>query len=323
MIEMLIKRALQSALVVVIMSLIAFVGINVVGDPIHLLVPPTATAEEIAQAAKSMGLDLPWYEQYWRFIVKAAQGDMGVSFVFNRSAIDLIIERIPATLELAVMALVLALAIGIPIGMWAGLKPGSKIHRFAMGFSIVGVTVPAFWLGLILILIFSVNLGWVPSGGRGPTTSLLGVEVSFLSWEGLKFMFLPAITLSLAQIGLVMRMTEASTREVALQEYVKFARAKGVHGARLMLRHIAPNVMIPIITVMGIEFGQLIAFSLVTESIFAWPGMGKLIIDSVLNLDRPVVVAYLMVTLLLFVLINFVVDILYVVLDPRLRTRSA
>lgn len=323
MIEMLIKRALQSALVVVIMSLIAFVGINVVGDPIHLLVPPTATAEEIAQAAKSMGLDLPWYEQYWRFIVKAAQGDMGVSFVFNRSAIDLIIERIPATLELAVMALVLALAIGIPIGMWAGLKPGSKIHRFAMGFSIVGVTVPAFWLGLILILIFSVNLGWVPSGGRGPTTSLLGVEVSFLSWEGLQFMFLPAITLSLAQIGLVMRMTEASTREVALQEYVKFARAKGVHGARLMLRHIAPNVMIPIITVMGIEFGQLIAFSLVTESIFAWPGMGKLIIDSVLNLDRPVVVAYLMVTLLLFVLINFVVDILYLVLDPRLRTRSA
>jgi len=323
MIEMLIKRALQSALVVVIMSLIAFVGINVVGDPIHLLVPPTATAEEIAQAAKSMGLNLPWYEQYWRFLVKAAHGDMGVSFVFNRSAIDLIIERIPATLELAVMALVLALAIGIPIGMWAGLKPGSKIHRFAMGFSIVGVTVPAFWLGLILILIFSVNLGWVPSGGRGPTTSLLGVQVSFLSWEGLKFMFLPAITLSLAQIGLVMRMTEAGTREVALQEYVKFARAKGVHGTRLMLKHIAPNVMIPIITVMGIEFGQLIAFSLVTESIFAWPGMGKLIIDSVLNLDRPVVVAYLMVTLLLFVLINFVVDILYIMLDPRLRIRSA
>ena len=323
MVEMLIKRALQSVLVVFMMSLLAFVGIHLVGDPIHLLVAPTATAEEIEAAAQSLGLHLPWYEQYYRFIVNAVQGDLGVSFVFNRPAVDLIIERIPATLELAVMALVLSLVIGIPVGMWAGLKPGSAIHRCAMTFSVVGITVPAFWLGLILILVFSVNLGWVPSGGRGPTTSLLGVEVSFLSWEGIKFMFLPALTLSLAQIGLVVRMTEAGTREVALQEYVKFARAKGVHGARLMIRHIAPNVMIPIITVMGIEFGQLIAFSLVTESIFAWPGMGKLIIDSVLNLDRPVVVAYLMVTLILFVLINFVVDILYIILDPRLRTKTA
>lgn len=323
MVELLIKRALQSALVVLIMSLIAFVGINIVGDPIYLLVAPDATQMEIEQAAKTLGLHLPWYEQYWRFLVKAADGDLGTSFVFNRSAIELIVERIPATLELAVLALFLALVIGIPIGMWAGLRPGSLFHKLAMGFSIAGVTVPAFWLGLILILIFCVNLGWLPSGGRGPTSTLFGVEVSFLTWDGAKHVLLPAITLAMAQIGLVVRMTEAGTRDVALQEYVKFARAKGVHGSRLMLRHIAPNVMIPIITVMGIEFGQLIAFSLVTESIFAWPGMGKLIIDSVLTLDRPVVVAYLMVTLLLFVVINFVVDVLYMILDPRLRTKTA
>lgn len=323
MIEMFIRRALQSTLVLFIMSFLAFVGINVVGDPIYLLVPPTATQEEIEQAARMLGLHLPWYEQYWRFLSAAMQGDLGNSFVFNRPAVTLILERIPATLELAIMALLLSLIIGVPIGMWSGLRPESRIHKFVMAFSVFGITVPAFWLGLILILLFSVNLGWFPSGGRGPTTNLLGIDVSFLSVEGLKFMLLPAITLSLSQIALVIRLTEAGTREVALQEYVKFARAKGVTGMRLMLRHVAPNVMIPIITVMGIEFGQLIAFSLVTETIFAWPGMGKLIIDSVLQLDRPVVVAYLMITLLIFVLINFIVDVLYLVLDPRLRTKTA
>ncbi|MFC7518850.1 ABC transporter permease [Herbaspirillum sp. GCM10030257] len=323
MIEMLIKRAIQSAFVVLVMSVLAFVGINVVGDPIYLLVDPSASPKQIEEAARSLGLHLPLHQQYWHFLLNALHGDLGSSFVFNRPAVELIIERIPATLELAVMALVLAMVIGVPLGMWAGLRPNSLVHRLAMGFSIFGVTVPAFWLGLILILVFSVNLGWVPSSGRGPVKELFGVEVSFLSWEGLKFIFLPAITLSLSQIALVIRLTEAGTREVALQEYVKFARAKGVSGPRLMLRHIAPNVMIPIITVMGIEFGQLIAFSLVTESIFAWPGMGKLIIDSVLQLDRPVVVAYLMITLLIFVVINFVVDVLYLLLDPRLRTKSA
>jgi peptide/nickel transport system permease protein len=313
---------LQSALVVLIMSWIAFVGINLIGDPIYLLVDPSATQEEIQRAAESLGLNLPWYEQYWRFLVRAAHGDLGKSFVFNSSAVELIIQRIPATLELAATALFLALIIGVPAGMWAGLKPGSRFHKIAMTLSIAGVTVPTFWLGLILILVFSVNLGWLPSGGRGSTTEFLGVQVSFLTWEGFKYLLLPAMTLSLSQIGLVIRLTEAGTREVALQEYVKFARAKGVHGVRLMLKHIAPNVMIPIVTVMGMEFGHLIAFSLVTESIFAWPGMGKLIIDSVLGLDRPVVVAYLMITLLIVVLINFVVDILYMILDPRLRTKS-
>ena len=323
MVEMLVKRALQSVLVVMVMSVVAFVGINLVGNPVYLLVAPDASYEEIQRATHALGLDLPLYQQYLRFFSNALHGDLGNSFVFNRPAIGLIFERMPATMELAVMALLLSAVIGIPLGLWSGLRPGSRLHKFAMGFSILGVTMPVFWLGLILILVFSVNLGWLPSGGRGPTSSLFGVDVSFLSWDGIKYVLLPASTLALHNVALVMRMTEAGTREVAVQEYVKFARAKGVGPLRLMLRHIAPNVMIPIVTLMGIEFGHLIAFSLITETIFAWPGMGKLIIDSVLQLDRPVVVAYLMVVLLLYVLINFVVDVLYLVLDPRLRTRSA
>ncbi|QNB07935.1 ABC transporter permease [Herbaspirillum frisingense] len=323
MFEMMVKRALQSVLVIFVMSILAFVGINLVGDPIHLLVAPDASLDEIKRASHALGLDLPVYQQYLRFLTNALRGDMGNSFVFNRSAIGLIFERMPATFELAIMALLLSAVVGIPLGMWSGLRPGSRLHKFAMAFSIFGVTVPVFWLGLILILVFSVNLGWLPSGGRGETTSLLGIQVSFLSWDGIKFIILPACTLALHNVALVMRMTEAGTREVAVQEYVKFARAKGVGPLRLMARHILPNVMIPIVTVMGIEFGHLIAFSLITETIFAWPGMGKLIIDSVLQLDRPVVVAYLMVVLLLYVVINFAVDMLYLVLDPRLRTKAA
>ena len=323
MIEMLLKRALQSAAVVWLMSIIAFAGIHLIGDPIYLLVAPNASQQEIEEASRALGLDLPFHEQYWIFLKNALHGDLGTSFVFNQPAVGLILERMPATLELAVLALLLSVAIGIPLGMIAGLKPEGRRNKFIMGMSVLGVTVPTFWIGLILIMMFAVNLGWLPSGGRGPTTSLFGVQVSFLSWEGLKYLLLPALTLSLYKISLVIRLTEAGTREVATQEYVKFARAKSVYGARLMMRHIAPNVMIPIVTALGLEFGHLIAFSLVTESIFAWPGMGKLIVDSVLHLDRPVVVAYLMITLLLFVFINFVVDVLYLVLDPRLRTRTA
>jgi len=323
MLDMLARRALQSVLVVFVMSILAFVGINLVGDPIYLLVPPDATQVEIARASKALGLDLPVHQQYGRFLLNALHGDLGNSFIFNRPAVSLILERMPATLELAVAALILSAAIGIPFGMWAGLHPGSMGQKLAAGFSILGVSVPVFWMGMILIMVFSVGLGWLPSGGRGPTASLLGVQVSFLSWSGIKFLLLPALTLALHNIALIMRITEASTRDVAHQEYVRFARAKGVGPMRLMFRHIAPNVMIPVVTVLGLEFAHLIAFSLITETIFAWPGMGKLIIDSLLQLDRPVVVAYLMVVLMLYVLINFTVDVLYLVLDPRLRTKAA
>ena len=323
MIDTLIRRIGQSAVVVLAMSLLAFVGIHLVGDPVYLLVDPAASAAEIQAARQSLGLDRPIHEQYLRFLGSALTGDLGRSFVFNQPALGLILERLPATLELAFVSLLLSAVIGIPLGLAVGLRDGGWLKRLVSAGSIAGVTVPAFWLSLLLILLFSVNLGWLPSSGRGPVGTLFGIHTSLASWQGLSHLLLPALTLAFANTAIVIRLTEAGTREVVSQEYVRFARAKGVGPLRLMARHIAPNVMIPVVTALGLEFGHLIAFSVVTETVFAWPGMGKLIIDSILRLDRPVVVAYLMVTLLMFVLINLVVDLLYVVLDPRLRSKAA
>lgn len=323
MLESLLRRLLQSGFVLLVMSMLAFAGIHLIGDPVHLLINPSSTADEIEQARKFLGLDQPMYVQYWTFLVRALHGDLGTSFVFNEPAMWLIVDRMPATFELALVSLFISSVIGIPLGLLCGLKPKGWLHKVVMSGSVVGVTVPAFWSSLLLILVFSVNLGWLPSGGRGPVEYILGVPTSMGTWEGLRHLILPALTLALMNTAIVLRLTEAGTREVTGQEYVKFARAKGVRNVRLLVRHIAPNVMIPVVTALGLEFGHLIAFSVVTESVFAWPGMGKLIIDSILQLDRPVVVAYLMFTLVLFVLINFVVDALYVVLDPRLRVKSA
>jgi peptide/nickel transport system permease protein len=322
-IDTLLRRIAQSVVVLLAMSLLAFVGIHLVGDPVYLLVDPAAAPAELEAARQSLGLDRPIHQQYLGFLGSALSGDLGRSFVFNQPALGLILERLPATLELAVVSLLISAVIGIPLGLAVGLRDGGWLKRLVSAGSIAGVTVPAFWLSLLLILLFSVNLGWLPSSGRGPVGTLLGIRTSLASWEGISHLLLPALTLAFANTAIVIRLTEAGTREVVSQEYVRFARAKGVGPLRLMARHIAPNVMIPVVTALGLEFGHLIAFSVVTETVFAWPGMGKLIIDSILRLDRPVVVAYLMVTLVMFVLINLVVDLLYVVLDPRLRTKAA
>jgi peptide/nickel transport system permease protein len=321
--ETIFRRLAQSAIVVLLMSVLAFIGIHLIGDPVYLLVDPAATAQEMAQARQSLGLDRPVHAQYLTFLSNALHGDMGKSFVFNQPALRLIVERMPATFELAFVSLAISALIGVPLGLAVGLSKGGWLKRMVTGGSILGVTIPTFWLSLLLILLFSVNLGWLPSGGRGPVSTVLGIPTSLASWEGVRHLLLPAFTLAFANAAIVIRLTEAGTREVISQEYIRFARAKGVSGARLMLRHVAPNVMIPVITALGLEFGHLIAFSVVTETVFAWPGMGKLIIDSILRLDRPVVVAYLMVTLLLFVTINLIVDFLYLLLDPRLRVKMA
>jgi peptide/nickel transport system permease protein len=322
-IDTLLRRIAQSVVVLLAMSLLAFVGIHLVGDPVYLLVDPAASPAELEAARQSLGLDRPIHQQYLQFLGSALSGDLGRSFVFNQPALGLILERLPATLELAFVSLLMSAVIGIPLGLAVGLRDGGWLKRIVSAVSIAGVTVPAFWLSLLLILLFSVNLGWLPSSGRGPLGTVLGIRTSLASWEGQSHLLLPALTLAFANTAIVVRLTEAGTREVVSQEYVRFARAKGVGPLRLMARHIAPNVMIPVVTALGLEFGHLIAFSVVTETVFAWPGMGKLIIDSILRLDRPVVVAYLMVTLLMFVLINLVVDLLYVVLDPRLRTKAS
>ena len=318
-----IRRLGQSLFVLVVMSFLVFLGVYAIGNPIELLVNPQADEVERARATAALGLDKPILEQYWTFLTRAASGDLGRSFVFNIPAIQLIVERLPATLELAATAMVLAILIGIPLGLLAGLRPDSFIGRTIMAGSILGFSLPTFWVGLVLIMIFSVHLGWLPPNGRGETVLLFGVPVSFLTWDGLKHLAMPALNLALFKLSLLIRLTRASTREAILQDYVKFARAKGLGPRRVIGVHVLKNILIPIVTVIGLELGSVIAFAIITESIFAWPGTGKLLIDSINQLDRPVIVAYLLVIVTIFIAINFVVDILYSVLDPRVRIGSA
>jgi len=317
-----IRRLMQALLVVWIMSLLVYVGVHIVGDPVDMLINPEADQAEIARVIRDLGLDKPLHEQYWYFLKNALQGDLGNSFIFNEPALKLVVQRIPATFELALAALGLAIVVGIPLGVYAGLKPDSKISQTIMASSILGFSLPTFWVGLMLIMFFSVMMGWLPSFGRGDTATIFGVEFSFLTWDGLQHLFLPALNLSLFKLSLVIRLARAGTREVVHQEYIKFARAKGLSQNRIIFVHLMKNIMIPVVTVLGLEFGGLIAFSVVTETVFSWPGMGKLIIDALHNLDRPLVVAYLMVIVVLFVFINLVVDVLYSILDPRVRLRD-
>ena len=305
------------------MSLIVFLGVYAIGNPIDLLVNPQADEVERARATAALGLDKPLYVQYLTFLGGAVTGDLGRSFVFGTPALELILSKMPATLELALFAMVLAVFAGIPLGLIAGLKPDSIIGRGIMAFSIVGFSLPTFWVGLILIMFFAVQLGWLPSNGRGDTTLLFGVPVSFLTVDGLSHLLLPGVNLALFKLSLLIRLTRAQVREAVLQDYVKFARAKGLLPSRVIGVHILKNIMIPIVTVIGLEFGSVIAFAIVTESIFAWPGTGKLLIDSINQLDRPVIVAYLMVIVTLFIAINFIVDMIYSLLDPRVRLGQA
>jgi peptide/nickel transport system permease protein len=317
-----IRRLLQSVVVVLVMSLVVFVGVHLVGDPVHILISDDMTQAEIDAFIRKLGLDRPVYEQYFHFLANAARGDLGNSFVFGEPALKLILQRMPATLELAFAAFILAIVFGIPLGMYAGLKPESPASRAIMAGSILGFSLPTFWVGLMLIMVFAVQLGWLPSTGRGETVTILGMRWSFLTRDGLAHMLMPAFNLALFKISLVIRLTRAGVRETMLMDYVKFARAKGLSPARITFVHVFKNILIPVVTVVGLEFGGTIAFSVVTESVFAWPGMGKLIIDSINVLDRPVMVAYLMMIVLLFITINLVVDLLYTLLDPRVRLEA-
>ncbi|WP_448192624.1 ABC transporter permease [Azospirillum sp. sgz301742] len=323
MLVFLIRRLSQSVLVLLVMSVLVFVGVYAVGNPLDILVSPEADAAEMARVASQLGLDRPLWEQYLAFVRGAMAGDLGRSFVFNEPAVGLILKRMPATLELATAAMLCAVLAGIPLGMLAGMKPDSVVGRSIMAGSILGFSLPTFWVGLMLIMVFAVRLGWLPSGGRGATVDLFGVPVSFLTLDGLAHLALPALNLALFKVSLVIRLTRAGTREVMHQDFVKFARAKGLRMRRVIGVHVLKNILIPIVTVVGLELGGLIAFAVVTETIFAWPGMGKLIIDSINLLDRPVIVAYLLVTLSLFIVINLAVDVLYSLLDPRIRLGEA
>jgi len=319
----LLTRLGQALLVMLVMSVLVFAGVYAIGNPLHILIPPDATQADIARLAASLGLDQPLWRQYLTFLEQAVRGNLGVSFAFNVPAIRLVMERLPATLELAVAASAIALVFGIPLGLWAGLKPRSAAGRLIDAGSLLGFSLPTFFVGLLLVMGFSVLLGWLPAGGRGPTRELFGIEVSFLSLEGLRHLVLPAANLALFKLALIIRLTRSGTREALTHDYVRFARSKGLTERRVIGVHVLKNILIPIVTVAGLEFGSLIAFAVVTETIFAWPGMGKLLIDSINTLDRPVIVAYLCVTVLIFVFINLLVDIAYALLDPRVRAGFA
>ncbi len=282
------------------------------GDPVELLLPPDATQQDAIELRHNVGLDKPFFTQYTIFLKNAVKGDIGKSFIYGQSALEVVFERLPATLQLAVTAMIISVLLGIPLGVISAVNSKSFISKFIMFFSLFGISVPVFWTGMVLVLIFSVSLGILPSSGKGDV---------LLSLDWFKHIVLPATTLSLYQLALIIRLTRTGMMEVLLQDYIKLAKAKGVPRKIIIFLHALKNTLIPVITVIGIQFGQLIAFTIVTETIFAWPGTGKLIIDSIQNLDRPVVVAYLLVVSLIFIGINFMVDILYTFIDPRVRVK--
>jgi peptide/nickel transport system permease protein len=323
MLGFLIQRILQAVVVMVAISALVFVGVFAIGNPIDVLISPDATQQIRLDTIARYGLDQPLWRQYLSFLNRLAHGDLGRSFVFNMPVLELILSRLPATLELTMAAVLGATLIGVPLGMFAGYRPDSPASKVAMGLSILGFSVPTFWIGLVLILTFAVWLGWLPAGGRGETAMLFGIEWSFLTLDGLRHLLLPAVNLSLFKLAMMMRLARSGTREIMLTDTVKFARASGQSEWTILRRHVLRLISIPIVTVFGLEFGSTLAFAVVTETIFSWPGLGKLIIESIQSLDRPVMVAYLMLVAFLFIIINFLVDISYAALDPRLRTRRA
>jgi peptide/nickel transport system permease protein len=316
-----LKRLIQMAAVLWIVSLIVFFMMSFTGDPVFMMVRIDATDAEIEQARRILGLDRSMVEQYWIFLQNLLQGDFGRSFVFRQPAIDLILERMPATVELVVVAMALALAVAIPLGVYAGANPGGRLSRAIMAGSLLGVSLPGFWVGMVLIYLFAVELQWLPSSGRGDSAEVLGMRLSILTRDGWSHIILPAITLSLATMAILLRITRAGMMEVTRQDYMKFARAKGASRAQVLYGHGLKNALIPVVTIFGLQIGDLIAFATITETIFSWPGIGKLLIDSIYRADRPVIVVYLMLVAAIFVVINFLVDLLYTLIDPRITVK--
>jgi peptide/nickel transport system permease protein len=323
MLGFVIQRLLQAFTVMMVISFLVFLGVYAIGNPIDVLISPDADQRIRELVIRQYGLDLPLWQQYLGFLKRLVAGDFGRSFVFNMPVLELILSRLPATLELTLAAVLGATLLGVPLGMYAGYRPDGLASRLIMGLSILGFSVPTFWVGLVLILTFAVALGWLPAGGRGDTATLFGVPWSFLTLDGLSHLFLPALNLALFKLAMMIRLARAGTREVMLTDTIRFARAAGESEWTILSRHVLRLIAIPLVTVFGLEFSSTLAFAVVTETIFSWPGIGKLIIDSISSLDRPVMVAYLMLVAFLFIMINFLVDIAYAALDPRMRVRRA
>jgi len=322
MLSFILRRLGQAGLVLIVMSMLVFIGVYVIGNPVDVLVSPDVTQEMRQKVIEEYGLHLPLWQQYLDFAGKMLSGDFGRSFVFNMPVGELIMQRLPATLELTVIAVLLASLIGIPLGIYVGYRPDRAAAKVIMAGSILGFSVPTFWVGLMLIMLFSVQFGVLPAGGRGETVELFGLSFSFLTSQGWSHLLLPVINLSLFKMAMMCRLAASGTKEVMMTDSIKFARAAGIRESVILRRHVLKLIAIPLVTVFGLEFGSTLAFALVTETIFNWPGLGKLIIDSIASLDRPVMVVYLMMVTILFTLINLCVDLAYAVLDPRLRQRG-
>ncbi|RDE09960.1 ABC transporter permease [Pelagibacterium lacus] len=320
MLAFIIKRLGQSVLVMLVVALISFIMFRYVGDPVASLVSQEATMADQAQLRERLGLNDPVHEQFFRFLGNAVQGQFGISYRLQTPVSELILSRLPATLELAFTSVVIALTLGILLGVFTALNPKSWASAGIMAFSLVGVSLPTFLIGIGLIYIFAVELQWLPSFGRGQVVSLGGWwRTGFLTESGLRSIILPAITLSLFQMTLIMRLVRAEMMEVLRQDYIKFARARGLSKRAINFGHALKNTLVPVITITGLQLGSVIAFAIITETVFQWPGVGSLFVNSVAVVDVPVMAAYLMFIAFVFVVINLIVDILYYIVDPRLR----
>ncbi len=319
MLAFILRRLAQAVIVMVTVAFISFMLFQFVGDPVVFLLGQDATPEQIADMRASLGLDKPFIVQFWHFLVNAAQGEFGLSLRQGAKVSRLIAERFPATLELALVAAAIALLVGVPMGVYAALKRGTFTSQVFMTLSLLGVSLPTFLIGILLILVFSVTLGWFPSYGRGPTTQIGWWSTGLLTPKGWHHLVLPAVTLAIFQLTLIMRLVRAEMLEVLRTDYIKFARARGLTDRAIHFGHALKNTLVPVMTITGLQIGGLIAFAIITETVFQWPGMGLLFIQAVTFADIPVMAAYLCLIALIFVVINLVVDLLYFAVDPRLR----
>jgi peptide/nickel transport system permease protein len=314
-----IRRLLQAIVVMLVVAFVAFSLFQYVGDPVQLMMGQFATPADRIRLTHELGLDQPFYVQFFHFVVNALHGQFGVSLRIGKPVSVLLEQRLPATLELSICAALLALAVGIPAGVYAGLRPNSWLARTAMSASLVGVSLPTFLIGILLILVFAVKLGWLPAFGRGDVVHLGGWSTGLLTRTGLESLILPTITLGLFQLTLIMRLVRSEMLEVLRADYIKFARARGLSDRAVHFGHALRNTLVPVITITGLQLGSIIAFSIITEQVFQWPGMGLLFVQAVSYADIPVMAAYLCLIALVFVVINLIVDLLYFVVDPRLR----
>jgi peptide/nickel transport system permease protein len=323
MLAFVLRRLLQAVIVMVAVAFISFMLFQYVGDPVVFLLGQDATPEQVRELRAALGLDQPFIVQFWHFLANAAQGEFGLSLRQGAKVSTLIAERLPATLELAVIAGLLALLVGVPMGVYAALKRGTFLSQVFMTVSLLGVSLPTFLIGILLILVFAVQLGWFPSFGRGDVVDLGGWTTGLLTPKGWLHITLPAITLAIFQLTLIMRLVRAEMLEVLRTDYIKFARARGLTNRAVHFGHALKNTLVPVMTITGLQLGGLIAFAIITETVFQWPGMGLLFIQAVTFADIPVMAAYLCLIALIFVVINLVVDLLYFAVDPRLRVERA